>query len=1123
MRASLRIRLYIGFALALLLVILGGVFSYIEFIKQRDDARQVEHTYEAITRAQRINYVIHEMESAGITFRSTRVFSKLDPYFANREKVLPLLNDLKHLIAGNQAQLKKLDTVESDLIRLLNYWESLGRLDSNYVFANVQNVALEERQYLDKVYGELIDFILVERALLSERNAESEKGVRGALRIQVINSAFILLLATILMIVCFREFSHRVNTQLELKRKLKEETALREDASEKNWLLRGMSDVNENLHGDVALPELAGRCLPALLGYLGLPAGAVYYYNEDEDVLTLCAGVALPADVKTTCAPGEGLTGQAAIGKHVKILQNVPSGYWKIEGASGSMEPGALIFVPLWHDSALIGVLELASFTAVPASVPILLDAVSTAIATAFNAALARTKVMSLLQTVNRQKEELEAQQHRLQESNEELTRQSEVLQASEEELRVQEEELRQINEEMNVQNNTLEQARRELAQKAQELEQSSRYKSEFLANMSHELRTPLNSILILARLLEEDKGKNLTDKQKQYAGIIHKSGSDLLQLINDILDLSKIEAGRVELYIEPVQVKALVNEEEQLFAVVAQEKNIRFETHIAAEVPVQIRTDKQRLEQIIRNLLSNAFKFTPAGGTVKMRWTMEEDELRIAVSDTGPGIPEEKQRLIFDAFRQADGSTSRKFGGTGLGLSISKELVERLGGHIHLESRQGQGSTFTIVMPATQQESAETAPANVPQPARKPAGDLEDDRGQLKGQEKLVLIIEDDPHFAAILRDFAREKGYKTIVARDGNEGLLLARQYLPLAIILDINLPLIDGNSVLKILKNHDELKGILVHVISAGEISLQTRDKIVGFTQKPLQIADLEAVFSGIGEQLKALFKKVLVISNSVLSENLSLQSLSRERRMETTYVKNMEEAAREIGANAYDGIILDVEQDTQQGIHDLARLKKLTKSPVIVYLDHDISEADELLLTKDAAALVRNSTFSTDRLMEELELFLYKLKDVSRNSPSGASPVTEEDNLAGKKVLVVDDDMRNVFSLSALFSAHGMEVVSAADGKEGLAQLEKNPDTRIVLMDIMMPEMDGYEAMRRIRQDARFSSLPVIAVTAKAMTGDREKCIEAGASDYISKPIDNAKLLSLMRVWLKQENA
>lgn len=1124
-------RLYAGFTVAILAVIGGGIFTYITFKKQRTQAEWVEHSYEVITNAQRINRYVYEIESATTAYRNTHVFKYLDPYFEIHPKVLPAFYDLRKLVMDNPSQLKRTIGIEKELIHLLNYWEALDmRHDTLHVFSHEHQVTMEERNMLTRVHADLQEMIVEERLLLSTRNGANSASVTRASIALVLNSLLILLVAVALGIISVRELRSRLKAQIQLRSKLRETELLNDQANANNWLLTGMSLVNESLQGDAAIEALAYNNLQAIVNYLGLPAGAFYCYEPESQVLNLCAGKGLPSNVKKSFALHEGLIGEAATQKELTTIRNIPATYWQLESSSGNNLPGTIVCLPLWHDNDMVGLIELVCFTALSDSALELLRNTAHAIAVAVNAAGARKKVMELLRRLQEQKEILETQQEELRQSNEELTRQSEILQASEEELRVQEEELRQINDEMNVQNKALEITRQELSLKAEELEQSSTYKSEFLANMSHELRTPLNSVLILARLLEENKDQNLTPKQMEYAGIIHKSGSDLLKLINDILDLSKIEAGKVEMNIEPVAVKGINNDLVQLFDVVADEKQINFITEIDTNVPVNIQTDGQRLEQVIKNLLSNAFKFTPADGTIKLRWSMQDDGLHIAVSDTGTGIPADKQQLIFEAFRQADGSTSRKYGGTGLGLSISKELMKRLGGEIRLQSEEGKGSTFTIVM----QTGTGYAPAAKPQPApvvqeapvvirEVVAPDeqlVEDDRNTLGKKDKLVLIIEDDMNFAGILRDFARQKGFKTIVALNGNDGLFFARKFLPAAIILDMNLPLIDGNSILKILKNNDELKHILVHVVSAGEISLQVRDKIEGYTQKPLQVTDLETVFSGISQQLEDRLKKVLVISDGVLLHHPFLQSLSDERQLQTQYhlVKNLAEAALELQSHQYDGLVLDAGTDIAESIARLNQLKQISAArdlPVIIYLDHDISEADELALKKNAAAIVRNSTFSGDRLMDELELFLYKLSDVQQ--PADRAPRTET-SLVGQKILLADDDMRNVFSLSALLAGNGIDVVTAADGKEALERLDENPDIRLVLMDIMMPEMDGYEAMRRIRANARYKDLPVIALTAKAMAGDREKCIAAGASDYIAKPIDSSKLLSLMHVWM-----
>jgi signal transduction histidine kinase/CheY-like chemotaxis protein/CHASE3 domain sensor protein len=1134
MKNTLKLRLYLGFALALILVTAGGVFSYVTFTHQRTQGKWVEHSYEVITTTQRLNRYIYEIESAEAAYRSTRQRKFLNPYYQTGPKVIPVAGEVRKLVADNALQYRRSGRLENSVIALMHFWEQLHS-DTAMVFANPLRVIEEERKHLDTVHSLVTELITEERGLLINRTAANEASVDRAITMLILNTFLILLIAVGLMIVSFRELSSRMRIQQELRKRLKEVEELNKKTTQNNWLLTGVSKVNDSLSGEMESVILARRCLEAIVQYLKIPAGAFYHFDDKNNILRLAAGIALPADVKKEVALDEGIVGFAATQKDITVIESVPSTYWDIQATSGKARPGAIICMPLWLNDELTGVMELVVFGRVHPAITDLLRTTCNAIAAAINAADTRSEVMQLLERVQEQKEVLETQQEELRQSNEELTRQSEILQASEEELRVQEEELRQVNDEMKVQNKALEIARQELSLKAEELEQSSRYKSEFLANMSHELRTPLNSVLILARLLEENKDRNLNKKQIEYAGIIHKSGSDLLKLINDILDLSKIEAGKVEMHIEPVAVKAMVSDLEQLFSVVADEKNIRFTTEIEPGVPETVQTDRQRLEQVIKNLLSNAFKFTPHTGRIQLRWMSKADGVHIAVSDTGPGIPTEKQQLIFDAFRQADGSTSRKYGGTGLGLSISRELMKRLGGEIRLQSKEGEGSTFTVILKSdtpsmvTPEEKlapdltvpAQEAPIPLPERAAANVPQVQDDRDRLSKQDKLVLIIEDDVHFATILRDFAREKGYKTIVALNGNDGLFFARKFLPSAILLDMNLPLIDGNSILKILKSNEDLKHILVHVISAGEISLQVRGKVEGYTQKPLRVTDMESVFAGISEQLNARFKKVLVVSEGILLHHPSLQSLSDERQLRTQYqhVSSQEAAAVALQETNYDALVLDLGTDIVEGMHKLNRLRKLATNkgmPIIVYVDRDISEADELRLKKEAAAIVRNSTFSTDRLMDELELFLYKLKESAPKQTNQL--IASESNLAGRKILLADDDMRNVFSLSALLAEQGMEVITAADGMEALERLEEHKDVRLVLMDIMMPEMDGYETIRHIRANSRYKALPVIALTAKAMAGDREKCLAAGASDYIAKPIDSSKLLSLMRVWM-----
>lgn len=1139
---KLRVRLYGGFSLALLLVLLGGFLSYRTIRNQTSEAQWVEHTYKVLNQAERLQRLVYEMGTSRRGFRSTGDEKFLAAYNLTIPKITPALNDLKTITEDNSSQAQIINQLEIGINDILIFWQRLGSEISDDNLKVRVKVTEEEAVKMEKIRGFIQEIIQYERKLLTDRKQKTEATNRLAQNIIIINTIFILLVALILVYITLKELKQRLRSQQTVREKLEEVVVLNDAATEKNWLLTGMSAVNDSLQGNADISSLAQKSLRSVVKYLEVPGGALYFYDGEKKVLELSSGVALPADARQQYALNEGVIGFAATQEHIHIVKDVPAGYWKLSSSSGMATPDTIICVPLRVEEELEGVLELATFKEIIPRQLRLLESVASDIAIALQSANSRKKVMTLLEEVQVQKEILESQQEELRQSNEELTRQSEILQASEEELRVQEEELRQINLEMNENNAALELARQELSRKAQELEQTSTYKSEFLANMSHELRTPLNSVLILAKLLEENKHENLTPKQTEYAGIIHKSGADLLRLINDILDLSKIEAGKVDFHFEKIKILDILSNMHQLFNVVADEKKLNFVTEIIEGTNEFINSDRPRLEQVLRNLLSNAFKFTPEGGTVKLVVNnRDNNNISFTVTDTGVGIPKDKQQLIFEAFRQADGSTSRKYGGTGLGLSISREIVFRLGGVMQVTSIEKKGSSFMFFLPIDGEEAAistvtldsfgEESEDSLESEATYPTVNfdtpatqtqVEDDRDALTKNDKPLLIIEDDANFAGIVRDFARNKGYKTVVALNGDEGLFYARKYKPAAIILDMGLPVIDGNSILKILKNNDELKNILVHVISANEVSGGVRKAIEGYSQKPLRSSDLELVFTGITSKLRANFKKVLVISADEKPNEKILQSISEARQIPTEFIRvqDVPQASLALNTSKYDGIVLDCNSYTTQELDQLRELREIAGSinvPVIVCLDHDISGADELQLKKYADVIIRKSVYAQDRVIDELELFLFKVKEI-HNTPRIVESSLPESVLKGKKILLADDDMRNVFSLTALLSEQGMEVISAGDGKEALDLLNMNPDVNLVLMDIMMPGMDGYEAMKHIRRETKYQRLPVIALTAKAMPGDREKCITAGASDYIAKPVDNSKLLSLMRVWL-----
>ncbi|WP_128548632.1 response regulator [Larkinella soli] len=1152
MRLSLINRLYLGFFLAILLVLFVGTLSYLAFNDQVAQGAKFAHSNQIISKAQEIEKLLVDMETGRRGFRGTNEPRFLQPYRIALLKIEPTIRELQQLVSDNPPMAEMAGGIEKETEALLLYWQSLGDDASRYDRATIIRVTDQEKIRMDAVRQRLSRMINEEKRSLALRNISYTASIRQAAWQVVIGTALILGVVLVLIYFIIKEFKSRRAAEERLRHNLEELEQLNQNGTEKNWLLTGMSTVNDSMQGIEELPALAQNVLRSLTAYLDVPAGGLYCYSEEKQRLELCASVAFTAQAPRSYGLGEGLVGHAATDRIPTITSQVPAGYWSIRSGSGEAVPGQVVCVPLWNNRELKGLIELASFRPVDQAQLALLKAVAGNIAVAVNSTEARQKVMQLLEQVQHQKETLENQQEELRQSNEELTRQAEILQASEEELKVQEEELRQINAELEEKNEAVEVARQSLMLKAKELEVTGKYKSEFLANMSHELRTPLNSVLILANLLAENKNKNLTDKQIEYANVIHKSGTDLLNLINDILDLSKIEAGKIDMEVETVAVKTMVRDLEQLFQVVAEQKGVKLITRVDESLPASLTVARQRLEQVIKNLLSNAFKFTPSGGSVTLSFSthgpmsgftneplVKTDRiLGISVTDTGIGIPESKQQAIFEAFQQADGSTSRKYGGTGLGLSISKELVKRLGGEIRLQSAEGRGSTFTLYLPlepaVSQPAAAEPELSYVPAQAlaRDFGADedfveqtsLKDDRDHLQKGDPIMLIIEDDPAFAGIVQDFARRKNYKTIVALRGDEGIHYARKYKPSAIILDMQLPVVDGWSVLNWLKTDDTLKSIPVHVISAADEPKLLIGGALAYLRKPVEKEGLEKAFSAIGDFLQARVKKVLVLSGDHLGDDSLRQFIEqRQFEMECEYVGTVEAAAQNLGRKPYDCLIVDIGRDLEKGLEDLTRLREVMTSrlvPVIIYLDRDVSQSDERKLRKVSDAVIRKSAQSIERLMDEMELFLYKVQEIEKKQLPQPMAKVSDQSLRGKKVLLVDDDMRNVFALSTLLEEQQMNVLTAGDGREALDMLKENGDTDIVLMDVMMPEMDGYEATRRIRGDLKLLELPVIALTAKAMSGDREKAIEAGASDYITKPVDSGRLFSLMRVWLSR---
>jgi CheY-like chemotaxis protein/HAMP domain-containing protein len=930
----------------------------------------------------------------------------------------------------------------------------------------------------------------------------------------------------------------------------------------RTWLLTGAAELNNVLRGDKDVKELAQQVINMLTPYLKAQIGAIYVAENNKLTLAGSYAYSLRRGNNNLIQAGEGLVGQAALEKKPIIFADIPEDYVKVNSGLGQVTPKNILVYPFLFNDYVKGVIEIGTVREITDLDLQLLKIVSESVAIAFNSSQARRVQKELLEETQRQSEELEAQQEELKQTNEELSEKTGMLERSQAELRAQQEELQQTNEELEEKANLLEEQKEklELAKmdveiKARELESTSKYKSEFLANMSHELRTPLNSILILAQLLTENKSKSLSPKDIEFATNIYNSGSDLLTLINEILDLSKVEAGKIEIEINEVPLSELTHNIKQLFTEVARNKNIEFNIHCnEASLKTPLYTDKQRLEQILRNLLSNAFKFTDRDGKIEVTIDVQRPDISLrneklrnlpeiavfSVSDTGIGIPENKQGIIFEAFQQADGSTKRKFGGTGLGLSISRELAGALGGEIHLASEEGKGSTFTLYLPM------KFDPANVTggernieirKPAVKQAApvipphvplannEVEDDRYNIRDNDKTILIIEDDVTFANVLLNMARQKGYKGIVAHQGNTGLSLARYYRPDAIILDMKLPVLDGSEVLRLLKNDPELRHIPVQIMSGYDRRKEGLELgAFDFIRKPLTHEAIQGAFDRIQDFINRKLKKLLVVEDDP-QQNKAIRELIGNGDIKSFAAHTGQEAFDMLQEERFDCIIIDLGLPDMTGFELMEKIKEneqLNRIPIIVYTGRNMDKEEARRLEKLANTVVLKTSDSTERLLDETALFLHR---VESKLPKEKQQIIRklhrtEEILKNKKVLIVDDDMRNIYSLTNVMEEEGMTCYVAENGRVAINMLEKQPDIDIVLMDIMMPEMDGYEATMAIRKMNRFNKLPIIALTAKAMKGDREKCLEAGMSDYVSKPVNIEQLLSLMRVWLYQ---
>lgn len=1206
----MQMKILIAISTLVLLFVICSAFTLQSLARQDVSAHWSRHTYDVRAK---IDDVFEHLQASQVAVRGYLLdprSSELEKHKKANENLAKDIADLRNLTGDNPVQQIRIDR----LATMVEQWQKealhtgIEPIQAIHVGGASDAAAQQVRvqsEYLKRVTAGLDDILVVlndmddtERNLLDQREATQRRDiteVRAAIWITLLLS---LLLGVSVVTMTFRLITRPIRRMTDLMTRLANhdhtveirQLERRDEIGEiarslqvfkhmaietagQTWVKTQVSKIASELQKVETEQAFAEQLNSILVPLLECGVGVFYRYNEEQQRLRLQGsyGYQQRRHLNTEYALGEGLVGQCALERKPITLQDVPDDYVRIHSGSGEAPPRSITVLPLVLRDKLLGVLELGSFHHFSEPQQRLLEELLPIASLSLENLGRAIRTQDLLRRTSEQADELRAseeilrrQQQDLQVTNEELNakthelqEQSQRLLASEEELRVQTEELQASNEELrqktdtlNQQKHVLETLQQETQEKAEELARASQYKSEFLANMSHELRTPLNSLLILSRSLADNREGNLDEEQVESARIIHDSGTNLLRLINDILDLSKVEAGKMDVVLDELPFADLERALMRTFHHVATEKKLGFVVQIDPGLPATIRTDGTKLEQIANNLIGNAFKFTHQGAvTVRIERPSAaialppalqgKDVVAIAVSDTGIGIPQDKAQKIFQAFEQVDASTSRQYGGTGLGLTISRRIAELLGGDIVLDSDVGRGSTFTILLPLDGPSGPllQTTPSAAVAPLRPVATSallpetIEDDRDSISQGDTVILIVEDDPVFARILADIVHRKGYRVLAAADGESGLQLAMRYVPTGILLDVMLPGMDGWTVIERLKENAATRHVPVHFISAVDEANRGRELgAVGFLTKPVSREAIGDAFERLMHFAEGHMRHLLIIDDDADSR-AAMRTLLRNDDVTIDEAGSAEEAIERMADASYDCIVLDLGMPGMSGIEFLEQLSSTGRiPPVVVYSGRELSREESLKLRQYTDSIVIKGVRSPERLLDEVSLFLHSIQDGrTRRAGSGtngasmpAAPVVRSAPDAGalqeRNVLLVDDDMRNLFALSKVLRGWGMHVTMAQDGQKALKVLANGHDIELVLMDVMMPVMDGYDTIRAIRAQPQLATLPIIALTAKAMRGDREKCLAAGANDYLSKPIDIDKLSSMMHVWL-----
>lgn len=1110
------------------LPLLGGLFGAVVFVALilylLSTIAWVEHTDQVVRSASELQRRSIDMETGMRGFLISGQDRFLEPYDAALARVKTDTAALRQLVGDNPQQIERVDRIGS----LQGAWNEFA---ADMIAARRSGGDFEAavklgrgKRLTDDIRNEFDNFINTEQSLRFQRNAEVKRTS------WMVVGLFLLFTLTLSGLVAYFGRRQLVRLSESYDAVLQEQEAHTERLTEQAWLRTAQTELVGELVGELSAADMGRKILAFFSRHLGSTVGALYV-RERHGPLRRAASYGFSVEAENAqqvFSPTESLVGQAAAEKRLMLIDPVEADYLKVNSGLGEMRPRAVVLLPVANDGVSNGVVELGLPGTPDQRARDLFEVVAEDIGTSLAAARYREQLQDVLAETQQLNEELQVQQEELRTANEELEEQSRALRASQAMLENQQAELEQTNSQLSERTEALDQrnmalrhAQRDLEERADELQRASRYKSEFLANMSHELRTPLNSALILAKLLGDNPQGNLSTEQVKFAESIYASGNDLLVLINDILDIAKVEAGKLDLVPEDTRLDRLAQGLESTFRPLADEKRLSFRLELHPAAPASLVTDRQRVEQILKNLLSNALKFTEQGEVSLVISGTADGGASFAVSDSGIGIAPHQQEVIFEAFRQADGTTSRRYGGTGLGLSISRDLTQLLGGTLSVQSEPGQGSTFTLPprAPVPAVPPAPAAPAPVV-----PAPQFADDRALPRDlQVRRVLVIEDEPQFAHILYDLAHELGYRCLVAHGAADGFALASEFVPDAILLDMRLPDSTGLDVLQRLKDSPLTRHIPIHVVSAADnAEAALHMGAIGYARKPATRDELTRVFARLEEKLTQKVKTVLLVEDDDLQRRSVIQLIGDDD-IEIVDVASGEEALELLRSRIFDCMITDLKLPDMQGSELLKRMASediVSFPPVIVYTGRNLTREEEAELHRYSRSIIIKGARSPERLLDEVTLFLHKVEaELSSERQGMLKAARGRDRIfEGRTVLLVDDDVRNIFALTSALEQRGAKVEIGRNGREALEQLDRVKEIDLVLMDVMMPEMDGLEATRHLRADPRFAKLPVIAITAKAMKDDREQCLAAGASDYLAKPVDLDRLFSLLRVWM-----